>query len=224
MLGSIKLRKSMEDLLMKRLGHLAAVRAISARILSAAHQSVVTNRECSTQINFLTNIDVERFVSISPQTLEKFAESQHHIFTLAPLRSGCTKQTGLSVLNTAIETGQFENYRNRLNSYLNVTSETTPSTNEMSFQCQSLILAMHNLAQTDPHSAMIELMATQQEITKFAGFELFQIVRFTSAGINPFIFHEGTEAEMLNALETKEFQNHHVGVERIRMRSLTSLI
>lgn len=224
MLGSIKLRKSMEDLLMKRLGHLAAVRAISARILSAAHQSVVTNRECSTQINFLTNIDVERFVSISPQTLEKFAESQHHIFTLAPLRSGCTKQTGLSVLNTAIETGQFENYRNSLNSYLNVTSETTPSINEMSFQCQSLILAMHNLAQTDPHSAMIELMATQQEITKFAGFELFQIVRFTSAGINPFVFHEGTEAEMLNALETKEFQNHHVGVERIRMRSLTSLI
>ncbi|MEZ9362499.1 hypothetical protein AB4175_21830 [Vibrio cyclitrophicus] len=209
---------------MKRLGHLAAVRAISARILSAAHQSVVTNRECSTQINFLTNIDVERFVSISPETLEKFAESQHHIFTLAPLRSGCTNQTGLSVLNTAIETGQFENYRNRLNSYLNVTSEATPSTNEMSFQCQSLILAMHNLAQTDPHSAMIELMATQQEITKFAGFELFQIVRFTSAGINPFCFHEGTEAEMLNALETKEFQNHHVGVERIRMRSLTSLI
>lgn len=214
----------MEDLLMKRLGHLAAVRAISARILSAAHHSVVNNRECFTQINFLTNIDVERFVSISPETLEKFAESQHHIFTLAPLRSGCTKQTGLSVLNTAIETGQFENYRNSLNSYLNVTSETTPSTNEMSFQCQSLILAMHNLAQTDPHSAMIELMATQQEITKFAGFELFQIVRFTSAGINPFVFHEGTETEMLNALETKEFQNHHVGVERIRMRSLTSLI
>ncbi|WP_210447984.1 hypothetical protein [Vibrio crassostreae] len=209
---------------MKRLGHLAAVRAISARILSAAHHSVVNNRECFTQINFLTNIDVERFVSISPETLEKFAESQHHIFTLAPLRSGCTKQTGLSVLNTAIETGQFENYRNSLNSYLNVTSETTPSTNEMSFQCQSLILTMHNLAQTDPHSAMIELMATQQEITKFAGFELFQIVRFTSAGINPFIFHEGTETEMLNALETKEFQNHHVGVERIRMCSLTSLI
>jgi hypothetical protein len=224
MLGSVKPRKSMEDLLMKRLGHMAAVRAISARILSAAHQSVLTNRECSAQINFLTNIDVDRFISIEPDTLEKFVETQHHIFTLAPLRSGCTKQTGLSVLNTAIETGQLENYRARLNAYLNVTSESTPSTDEMSFQCQSLILAMHNLAQTDPHSAMIELMATQQEITKFASFELFQIVRFTSAGVNPFVFHEGTETEMLHALETHEFQSHNVGVERIRMRTLTDMI
>lgn len=209
---------------MKRLGHMAPVRDVFARILSASHFEVSNNPEAEHNISFLSNLDITSFANLSSIALKEFVDSQEYILTLAPLRSSCAGQTGLSVLNAAIETGQFENYRSRLNAYLNITDVKPRHVDELGFACQSLLFELHRLARSEPNIARIVMMATEQEINTFAGFDTYLILRFCSAGIVPFVFHEGSEDVMLHAIETQNFSAYRTHVERVRMKALTDLI
>lgn len=173
----------------------------------------------------LSQLDLTRFSLLDAEKLKKFAESQQHIFSIAPIRSGIANTTGLTALVNAVASEQYELYANRVRAYFSMSDQQNcKKLTDIHFNSSAYLLALHALSQSNPNAAMISLMCTKSEIDAFSKLTTAQLIKFTTAGIIPFTFATEHGNSLIAACETDDYTSFKRDVERARICRLSALI